>query len=222
MLTSTLFASQNSYANLREMMSTKNYCLTLSSMSLDHQQHHHIMDFTVTAICKGLSTLPQELYDQIHKAVFTASANKIRNLNSPALDTSLKLMHLSHGTRELYATTFYSADFEYEATVMSFMQWLTVVPTAHRNRIKKLTNSGDHRHLFLAMRNWGGAPCIVHQLTEGPMLKKDVAICPWYLRALVAQHVGEEMAEKVFLKFEGVEWNGWHEVVEGGETEQVE
>lgn len=108
----------------------------------------------------GLESLPQELYNEIYTAVFTAAPG-IRLINATNdrktgfsiedLELSFshlprggfQLLHVSAATRALYATTFYGCDAVFEISATRGLAILAIIslsklPLAHRNRLRKV------------------------------------------------------------------------------------
>lgn len=90
----------------------------------------------------GLETLPQELYDMIYNAVFTAAPG-FRNLSKHHKKTyrrDFNLLHVSHHSRALFASSYYGNQsrfhfvhwMHYSHDTVRPHSWLAMLPGAHR------------------------------------------------------------------------------------------
>lgn len=125
-------------------------------------------DFILDAdtIRRELESLPQEIYDQIYKEVFTAPAGKycvirknqtqedrahlIGIAGEDYVPNDLKLLHISRPSRELYAKTYYGkgseflfsiprfASYNYHWTNTRYQSWLMMLPRAHYELVPKI------------------------------------------------------------------------------------
>lgn len=156
------------------------------------------MDCSVSKIRQGLSSLPQELYDQIYTEVFTATINKVRKLDQSlqALLLPVKLMQISQATRELYTISFYSTSFDYSGELETLLRWLASVPELHRSLIRKVTNFGKPGQIDSAWHKWEafgiyrgpGRTTSIEETDPGPLLR-------WWL--------DEETSRKIVWRCEG-------------------
>lgn len=108
-----------------------------------------LSDLTIEELHSALDTLPQEIYDQIYEAVFTASPGNrdlTKYTDMPVLSylQDFKLLHISRETRALYAKSYYGnqscfrikshsyngVDFSHHTTRVH--SWLKLLPEAHR------------------------------------------------------------------------------------------
>lgn len=94
----------------------------------------------------GLESLPQELYDQIYNAVFTARPG-VRQIDGllGTFRRDMKFLHVSSATRALYAKTYYGqgATFEVHGRFAwaqdELQQWLYLLPPDHRALLQRVT-----------------------------------------------------------------------------------
>lgn len=107
----------------------------------------HIMpNFDADELRLGLESLPQELYDQIYNAVFTAPPGE-RNLSKRNkcnnIAEGLKLLQISHATREKYAASYFGDGGEFLIEdcwvgASMFVAWLRSIAAAHRALLWKI------------------------------------------------------------------------------------
>ncbi|CZT15458.1 uncharacterized protein RCC_01314 [Ramularia collo-cygni] len=90
-----------------------------------------------------LEDLPQELYDQIYKTVFTAPPG-VRNMhNGDGVNT--RLLQISRASRALYAKSYYGAgaDFVFTSEMYLYhstmLSWIQVLPAEHLEYIERIT-----------------------------------------------------------------------------------
>lgn len=93
---------------------------------------------SVDDLRRGLESLPQELYDQILKATFTADLEPRDLRNLEAMRQNLKFLHISSSTRALYATTYYGSGAVFEfaqdhGAPRALKLWLRSLPVSHRD-----------------------------------------------------------------------------------------
>jgi hypothetical protein len=100
-----------------------------------------MMYLTTKSLRDGLVTLPQELYDQFYKEVFTSPDPELRWINWKWRIAS-GMMSISHASRELYAASYYNGSFKFSSESMTLISWLNVVPRHHRSLIQKITVYG--------------------------------------------------------------------------------
>lgn len=103
---------------------------------------------------RGLESLPQELYDQIYKDVFTASP-KVRHVGTITTFGRIKFatedlnpLHISQATRSLYAKTFYGHDAGFEVHLRKtwsedVLKWLSILPHSHIRLLRKFVIAID-------------------------------------------------------------------------------
>lgn len=115
---------------------------------------------TTEELRSALESLPQELYDKIYVATFTARSGG-RVMNEPDKRVRMlhyKLLHISRASRELYARTYYGngstfgffgekypgrPDILYDTSAVA--AWLKMLPEAHRALIHEVTMRQDIR-----------------------------------------------------------------------------
>lgn len=135
----------------------------------------------------ALRALPQEICDLIYQEVFTASDEDTRDLNGPSTIISMKLMHVSHASREQYAATFYNTEITYRANIDKFVAWLRILPKAHLDLISKIIKSGSR----------AGIPRIAYPYGARSLHRE--ACNDHNLRYVVRRAMGEEAAGKVYM-----------------------
>ncbi|CZT24145.1 uncharacterized protein RCC_09862 [Ramularia collo-cygni] len=113
------------------------------------------MERDVDSIRRGLATIPQEIYDQIYTAVFTAPRG-IRDMSSPcdkpataaSVKSDYQLLHVSRSTRALYASTYYTSEFLFPFRIRdpgifgiskAMIFWAQLLPKEHQLLINKIT-----------------------------------------------------------------------------------
>lgn len=145
------------------------------------------MKVSIESLRLGLTTLPQELYNQIHTSVFTAPQKDQWILGWIGYQPP-KLLSISHSSREQFATSYYSNSFRSAAQSEPILRWLKSLPQHHRALIPKVTVSGHPAHI---LSDWGR--CMPQSYGRRVPSTATVA-----LRDLVRWRVDRETAKRVF------------------------
>lgn len=151
---------------------------------------------------RGLESLPQELWSEIYKIVFTAPHDALcisESLsNKPIIPSSLRsgmnLLHVSTASRALYAKTFYGRDAVLSAqyvtsTTALLRDWLVMLPKAHRTLLGKIVLAPESNKESVVE---GEIPCPTFTC---PIIRAQLAMIP--------RENHDELAAKLFLRLEG-------------------
>lgn len=121
----------------------------------------------VEDIRRGLDKLPQELYDQIYIATFTAptgtycpilprhtayfQGNRYERFRANVNRNDLKLLHISRESRDIFARSYYGpgstflfpmlsiSDISIHGTLNdAFIEWLEMLPSEHRGMLPRV------------------------------------------------------------------------------------
>lgn len=135
-----------------ESITSKMNDMELNTAAVSGQRPHNTAKFDPERLRAALEGLPQELYDQIYIATFTAHS-RIRNLSSLKRATYCKdfgLLQVSHASRVLFAATYYGnlSRFRFDSTPCPAhlppgwwptssraISWLKMLPEAHRTML---------------------------------------------------------------------------------------
>lgn len=158
-----------------------------------------LSELTTDELRIALESLPQELYDQVYVATFTAPPG-VRDLTKYHTGTrfaAINLLHVSRDSRKLFAATYYGngnsfsfrglkfspyADYGHEFAINEARIWLKSVPEAHRALIHEVVltralkgKTGEDETELLAARDFWQTRYHVSQ--EEDVIATKVFVC---------------------------------------------
>lgn len=167
----------------------------------------------VDSIRRGLESLPQEIYDQIYKTVFTAPTGTYCPIRRNGADSDrarahlatitgedynrndLKLFHIDHASRELYAKTYYGEGSTFMFSIkVYYPNGNSFINTPHKSWFHSIIR---------------GHPKVLPKIIVAPQSTVEWADNPiennWLMRAYLLEESGFGLANvaKVFFWHEG-------------------
>lgn len=139
-----------------------------------------------------LDSLPQELYDQIFDAVFTAAPGErilSKRNKCSIIAEGLKLLRISRATREKYATTYFGHGAEFVLERCAVQQWV------HENWYKSLAPA----HMSLLQKVTVVCGCPTNMTSDQFVAFVRMMVASWF----EFKAEGIAVAETVFVRIDG-------------------